>query len=128
MNIFVGNLSFEATETDIRREFLAFGSVSSVSIVKEKNGVKSRGFGFIEMPDNQQAQDAITALNAREFMGRPLEVSVARSKPKASRDNTIRKKTGYKKGRRSHSFMKKRAAAGRSAGALPSGDSGANDI
>lgn len=82
MNIFVGNLLFEATEEDVRRAFEAFGNVASVAIVMEKKGDKSRGFGFVEMPDDQKAQAAITALNGKEFMGRVLNVEPARPKVK----------------------------------------------
>ena len=86
MNIFVGNLSFDATEADVRKLFEGFGSVASVRIVMEKKGTKSRGFGFGQMPDEQQAQAAIAALNGKEFMGRPLNVSPARPKPEVERD------------------------------------------
>jgi RNA recognition motif-containing protein len=78
MNIFVGNLSFHAVEDDVKTVFARFGAVSSVVIVKEKNGIKSRGFGFLEMPDDKEAQTAIGALNGKEFMGRPLIASPAR--------------------------------------------------
>jgi len=85
MDIFVGNLSFEATEGDVKKLFEGFGNVLSVVIVmeKEKTAPKSRGFGFVQMPDEAQALAAITALNANEFMGRSLNVSSARPKPEA---------------------------------------------
>ena len=79
MNIFVGNLSFLATENDVKGVFEAFGAVSSVSI-KKKSGKNSRGFGFVSMPDDQQAEAAIAGLQNKEFMGRPLSVSVERPK------------------------------------------------
>ena len=69
MNIFVGNLPFSATENDVKGVFEAFGAVSSVSI-KKKSGKNSRGFGFVSMPDDQQAQAAIAGLQNKEFMGR----------------------------------------------------------
>ena len=80
MNIFVGNLSFEANETDVQRVFAAFGLVTSVAIVMEKKGKKSRGFGFVEMPDEQEAQAAIDQLQGKEILGRPINVMPALSK------------------------------------------------
>ncbi len=80
MNIFVGNLSFQATENEVKVIFEAFGPVTAVSI-KKKSGKNSRGFGFVTMPDDLQAQAAIEGLNEKEFMGRPLSVSAERPKP-----------------------------------------------
>ena len=80
MNIFVGNLSFQATENDVKVVFEAFGAVSLVRI-KKKSGKNSRGFGFVTMPDDLQAQAAITGLEGKEFMGRAMSVSAQRPKP-----------------------------------------------
>ena len=80
MNIFVGNLSFEAKEKDVERAFSAFGLVTSVAIVMEKKGKKSRGFGFVEMPDEQEALAAIAQLQGQEILGRPVNVMPALSK------------------------------------------------
>ena len=80
MNIFVGNLSFSATENDVKGVFEAFGTVTLVKI-KKKSGKNSRGFGFVTMPDDAQAQAALSVLQGKEFMGRPLDVSVERPKP-----------------------------------------------
>jgi len=80
MNIFVGNLSFEAKEIDVQRVFMAFGVVTSVAIVMEKKGKKSRGFGFVEMPDEQEALAAIAQLQDKEILGRPINVTPALSK------------------------------------------------
>ncbi len=80
MNIFVGNLSFAATDLDVRALFEAFGDVANVTIVMEKKGTKSRGFGFVEMPSDEQAHKAIVDLSGKEFMGRPLNVSPVRPK------------------------------------------------
>jgi len=80
MNIFVGNLSFEAKEIDVQRAFAAFGMVTSVAIVLEKKGKKSRGFGFVEMPDEQEALAAIAQLQGKEILGRPINVMLALSK------------------------------------------------
>jgi cold-inducible RNA-binding protein len=78
MNIYVGNLSFNATEDDIRQAFAAYGQVSTASIVKDKFTGQSRGFGFVEMPNATEAQAAITALNGKELQGRALTVNEAR--------------------------------------------------
>jgi len=79
-NIYVGNLSYEATEDDIRQAFEAHGEVSSVQIIMDKMTGRSRGFGFVEMPEETQAQAAITALNLQEIRGRAITVNEARPK------------------------------------------------
>jgi RNA recognition motif-containing protein len=118
MNIFVGNLSFEAKETDVERVFMAFGQVTSVAIVMEKKGKKSRGFGFVEMPDEQEALAAIAQLQGKEILGRPINVMAALSKEPKSKTSGTRqdpsfKRTGkYKEGRRSLSYVKQRTEAG----------------
>jgi RNA recognition motif-containing protein len=90
MNIFVGNLLFEATEADLERLFSSFGEIASVAVIMEKSGKKSRGFGFVDMPDDSQAQAAIDALDGKEFMGRLLNVSPAH--PKSDEDREAEKK------------------------------------
>jgi hypothetical protein len=90
MNIFVGNLSFDATEEDVKKLFEGFGEVVSVVIVKEKNGKKSRGFGFVGMAGESQGEAAVKALNLKEFMGRPLNVSP--EKPKSELEDVPLKK------------------------------------
>jgi RNA recognition motif-containing protein len=84
VNIYVGNLSYEATEDDIRQAFEAYGEVSSVAIIKDKMTGRSRGFGFVEMPDKGQAQAAIQALNLQELRGRAMTVNEARPKSEGS--------------------------------------------
>ena len=112
MNIFIGNLSFEATEADVYKIFIKFGAVTFLSIVKEKKGVRSRGFGFLEMPDEEQAKAAIAALNGKEFMGRELNVAFATSKsgPPGTRKKLHVRSEGYKSGRRTRSFMRRATA------------------
>ena len=78
MNIYVGNLSFDASEEDIRKLFSGFGQVSSVTIVKDKYSGQPRGFGFVEMPNQTEAQAAIQNLNGKELSGRPMNVNEAR--------------------------------------------------
>lgn len=94
MNIFVGNLSFDATETDVKKLFEDFGNVTSVVIVmrKEKKVPKSRGFGFVQMPDEQQALAAMVAFNGKEFMGRVLNVNPTRPKTETERKGELKKK------------------------------------
>ncbi|HXX94173.1 MAG TPA: RNA-binding protein [Planctomycetota bacterium] len=79
-NIYVGNLSYEATEDDLRSAFEAHGEVSSVAIIRDKMSGKSRGFGFVEMPDKNQAMAAISAMNLQEVRGRAITVNEARPK------------------------------------------------
>jgi cold-inducible RNA-binding protein len=80
VNIYVGNLSYEATQDDLRQAFEAHGEVSSVSIIMDKMTGRSRGFGFVEMPDNGQGQTAISALNLQEVRGRAMTVNEAKPK------------------------------------------------
>jgi len=81
MNIYVGNLSRDVTEEDLRQTFEAFGKVESVTIVKDKFSGESRGFGFVEMPAKAEAQSALTGVNGKELKGRPLKVNEARPRP-----------------------------------------------
>jgi RNA recognition motif-containing protein len=78
MNIFVGNLSREATEEELRRAFEAFGQVTSATIIKDKFSGTPRGFGFVEMPDKSEAQSAVAGMNGTELKGRQLNVNKAR--------------------------------------------------
>jgi RNA recognition motif-containing protein len=78
MNIFVGNLSFDATEADLREAFEAFGTVASVNILTDRESGQPRGFGFVEMPSATEAQAAISGLHRKDLRGRPLTVNEAR--------------------------------------------------
>jgi cold-inducible RNA-binding protein len=78
MNIYVGNISFDVTEADLRSAFEAFGTVASANIIKDQYSGQARGFGFVEMPSDVEGQAAIAGLNGQEFMGRTLNVNVAR--------------------------------------------------
>lgn len=78
--IFVGNLSFGATEQSVRSLFEAHGTVESVSIITDRDTGQARGFGFVEMPNNNEAESAIAALNGRELDGRAMNVNEARPK------------------------------------------------
>lgn len=78
MNIYVGNLPFSISEDDVREAFSAYGQVASVSIIKDKFTGESRGFAFVEMPNGNEAQAAISGLNGQAFRGRTLTVNEAR--------------------------------------------------
>ncbi|HWZ32971.1 MAG TPA: RNA-binding protein [Bryobacteraceae bacterium] len=79
-NIFVGNLDFGATEESVRALFEEYGAVERVSVMKDRDTGRSRGFGFVEMTNADEADRAINALNATNFGGRPLNVNEARPK------------------------------------------------
>ncbi|MBO1225241.1 MAG: RNA-binding protein [Candidatus Scalindua sediminis] len=80
MNIYIGNLSFNATEEELRKLFSEHGDVSSVSIIKDKYTAKSRGFAFVEMADQSEAESAIQALNDKKVGDRDIKVNQARSR------------------------------------------------
>ncbi|UCD86883.1 MAG: RNA-binding protein [Desulfobacterales bacterium] len=85
MNIYVGNLSRDVTEEDLRQAFGAFGQVASVKIVTDRYTGESRGFGFVEMPTKTEGESAITGLNDMELKGRTLNVNEARPRPQGRR-------------------------------------------
>ena len=78
MNIFIGSLSREATEDDLKQAFEAFGKVDTVAIIKDKVSGESKGFGFVEMPVLAEAQAAVTGLNGKELKGRAITVNEAK--------------------------------------------------
>jgi RNA recognition motif-containing protein len=78
MNIYVGNLSFNATEEDLEHAFSEYGDVSSVNIIKDRDTGRSRGFAFVEMRDGQDGKDAIEGINLKEIAGRCVTVNEAR--------------------------------------------------
>jgi RNA recognition motif-containing protein len=78
VNIFVGNLAFTTTEQDLRQLFEPYGSVETIRIMTDRETGRSRGFGFVEMPDSRAAQTAIDALNGTSLAGRALTVNEAR--------------------------------------------------
>lgn len=99
MKIYVGSLSYDVTEEELRQEFIAFGKVESVSIIKDRDSGQSKGFAFVEMPSVSEGQAAITGLNGKTLKGRPLTVNAAR--PREDRG-------GSYGGRRSGGFDKDR--------------------
>lgn len=82
MKIYVGNLSYEATEKDLKDEFAAYGETVSVEIVKDRYSGQSRGFGFVEMSDDTAGQNAIRELHNKELKGRNMNISEARPQSK----------------------------------------------
>ncbi|RPH94216.1 RNA-binding protein [candidate division KSB1 bacterium] len=83
VNIYVGNLSYNMTEDDLRNMFEAHGKVDRASLAMDRMTGRARGFGFVEMPDDAEARAAISALNEMEMQGRKMMVNVA--KPKEDR-------------------------------------------
>ena len=81
MNIYVGNLSREVTDEDLRQEFETFGQVESARVIKDKFSGESRGFGFVEMPSKEEAAAAISGLEERELKGKKINVNEARPRP-----------------------------------------------
>lgn len=97
MNIYAGNLARETSEAELRQAFEAFGQVSSVAIIKDKYSGESRGFGFVEMPNAEEAKAAIAGLNGKELGGRALNVNEA--KPREDRGGRGGGRGGYGGGR-----------------------------
>src|SRR5687768_6569626 len=85
MNIYVSNISFKSSESDLRELFEQHGEVSSVKIIIDKETQRSRGFGFVEMPDDAAAKAAMSELNGYSFQGKELMVNEARPKTDAPR-------------------------------------------
>ncbi len=83
MNIFVSNLSWGTTSDSLQELFATYGEVSSANVIKDRETGRSRGFGFVEMPNDDEAQSAIDSLNEKDFEGKTINVSV--SKPKTDR-------------------------------------------
>jgi len=81
MNIYVGNLSWQMTDEDLRTLFEQYGSVTSAKIVKDKVSGRSKGFGFVEMPDDTEAQNSLSSLYDSEVLGRKIIVNEAQPKP-----------------------------------------------
>jgi RNA recognition motif-containing protein len=81
VKLFVGNLSFEVRDEDLRSAFAPFGQIESAAVVRERGSSQSRGFGFVEMPSRTEAQAAIEAMNGKELLGRALSVNEARPMP-----------------------------------------------
>jgi RNA recognition motif-containing protein len=92
MNIYVGNLSYNVTEEDLQQAFAGFGEVASAKVITDTATGRSKGFGFVEMPNGQEAEAAIQGLNGKEIKGRAINVGQA--KPRAEG-----RQGGYGRGR-----------------------------
>ena len=78
MNIYIGNLAYEVSDDELRQEFEPFGDIESCNIIKDKYSGRSRGFGFIEMPNKNEAMAAISEMNGKEVKGKAINVNEAR--------------------------------------------------
>ena len=85
MNIYVGNLPYEATEENLKETFEVFGAVETVKVIKDSYTGRSKGFAFVEMPAKAEAQSAIEGLNGKDLKGRSLNVSEARPRSEGRR-------------------------------------------
>lgn len=84
MNIYVSNLSFNTSDAELSELFSAFGEVSSAKVITDRETGRSRGFGFVEMPSEDEGKDAMTGLNNKEVEGRAMSVSVAKPREERS--------------------------------------------
>ncbi|MFL2636132.1 MAG: RNA recognition motif domain-containing protein [Tepidiformaceae bacterium] len=81
MNIYIGNISYQTTEDDVSTLFGEHGAVDSVHLISDRETGRSKGFGFVEMPNDEEAKKAIEAVDGSEFGGRQLKVNEARPRP-----------------------------------------------
>lgn len=100
MNIYVGNLSYKLIDDDLKTAFEAYGAVESARIILDRETGRSKGFGFVEMPDDGEAQSAIEGLNGSELEGRTIVVNESRPKPQ----RTERRGGGFGGGARRGGF------------------------
>lgn len=102
MNIYISNLSFNVTDQDLKELFADYGNVSSAKVISDRETGKSRGFGFVEMPENDEARKAIAELDKAEYDGKTINVSEA--KPRTDKPRNFgggnRGGGGYNSGRR----------------------------
>lgn len=89
MNIYVSNLSFHTSETDLKDLFEKYGTVNSAKIIMDRETNRSRGFAFVEMPSEEEGNLALKGLNGKEIQGRALSVSVAREKENSGNRNSF---------------------------------------
>lgn len=85
MNIYAGNLSYEVTDEDLQRAFEEYGKVESAKVIRDNYTGNSKGFGFVEMPENSQAQAAIEGLDGKELKGRTMKVNKAKPRTEGRR-------------------------------------------
>lgn len=99
MNIYVSNLSFDVQDEDLKEFFTPYGEVTSAKVITDKFSGRSRGFGFVEMPDTDAANKAITALDNGTVDGRPVRVTVAKPKESRPANNFGNSNRGFNKSR-----------------------------
>jgi RNA recognition motif-containing protein len=92
MRIYVGNMNYDTTEEELQEAFEAYGQVDSVSIITDRNTGRAKGFGFVEMSNDEEAKAAMEGLNGQEFMGRTLNVNEARPRSENSRGRGPRRR------------------------------------
>lgn len=97
MNIYVGNLSYKVTEEDLQEAFAAFGQVASAKIITDMATGRSKGFGFVEMANTEEAEAAIQALNGKEIKGRAVTVSQARARTEGRQGGARGRGRGFSK-------------------------------
>ncbi len=85
MDIYVGNLAYKSTDEDLRTLFAQYGEVTSARVVVDRASGRSKGFGFVEMPNQEEAQKAIDAINGNDFQGRSLRVNESQPRPREER-------------------------------------------
>ncbi len=98
MRIYAGNLSYDVTEDDLREQFASFGEVTSVSIPIDRDSGRSRGYGFVDMPNQEQAEAAILALNGKTFRDRAMTVNEARPRAEVGGGGGGGSRGGYRGG------------------------------
>ncbi|MBN1839427.1 MAG: RNA-binding protein [Campylobacterales bacterium] len=91
MNIYVGNVKYEMTGDELKEMFSVYGEVSSARIISDRDTGRSKGFGFVEMPNDSEAKAAIEATNEKEIGGRTLKVNEARPREERPRDDRARR-------------------------------------
>ncbi|MBK8520673.1 MAG: RNA-binding protein [Chitinophagaceae bacterium] len=101
MNIYVSNLSFNTSDAELSELFSAFGEVSSSKVITDRETGRSRGFGFVEMPSEDEGKDAMLGLNKKEVEGRAMSVSVAKEREERSSNGGGGNRGGYGNNRNS---------------------------
>jgi cold-inducible RNA-binding protein len=104
-NIFVGNLSFDTTDSDLHAAFGAYGQVGRASVVRDRDTGQSRGFGFVEMTDSAETTQGMSALNGQDLNGRTLNVNEAR--PRESKGGGNKRGSGYDRNSRGGSSRRR---------------------
>ena len=98
MRIYVGNLSYQVTDEELRQAFEPFGTVASANVIMDKFSGQSKGFGFVEMPARAEAEAAINSLNGKDLRGRAMNVNEAKPRPNAGGPGGAGPRGGYSRG------------------------------